>query len=212
MSSKNQIQVVFISGFLTPTNWQCYPTDIVPSNVNMIQVFPSPTGSLHDRACQVFYELFGGTIDYGQEHSDFHGHARYGKTFAEGKVQNWSKDNPIVIVGYSCGGLTAWILQNYLASKRFPGVDSEASWISGILCLNTPLNGALAVYSKGMDLCHAPVARWGSTGCIIGWFAQWTEYFDLPGFKKFMDFQQGLFEVMCKLFSLDIKYSLFFFY
>ena len=77
--------VVFISGFLTPTDWKSYPVDLISEGVNLIPVYPSPTGSLHDRACEVFYELFGGTVDYGQEHSEFHKHERFGRNFKTGK-------------------------------------------------------------------------------------------------------------------------------
>ncbi|KAG5460147.1 MAG: hypothetical protein BJ554DRAFT_7840 [Olpidium bornovanus] len=36
--------------------------------------------SLHDRACELFYQITGGTVDYGELHSKIHGHGRYGRT------------------------------------------------------------------------------------------------------------------------------------
>jgi len=51
--------VLFISGFLTPTNWVSYPPSLVPENVDLITIYPSSVASLHDRACQIFYELKG---------------------------------------------------------------------------------------------------------------------------------------------------------
>lgn len=191
----NKQTVVFISGFLTPTDWMSYPQDIIQENVNLIPVYPSPTGSLHDRACQVFYELFGGTIDYGEEHSKYHKHERFGRTFQKGKLSVWDEDNPIIIIGHSLGGCTAWVLQNYLAQMKFPGVNTSGAWVSAVICVSTPLNGALQVHSKGMDLCNPPLVRWGSAGCIVGWLAQWSEYFDLNFVKCYMDFQQGLFRI-----------------
>ena len=188
---RNKQTVVFISGFLTPTDWLSYPVDLIPENINLISVYPSPTGSLHDRACQVFYELYGGTVDYGKEHSDFHNHERFGRKFEKGKLSMWDEDNPITIIGHSLGGCTAWVLQNYLAQGRFAGIPTSAAWVSNVICVSAPLNGALQVHTRGKDICHPPLVRWGSSGCMVGWCAQWVEYFDLSIFKSYMDFQQG---------------------
>ena len=54
--------VLFISGFLTPTNWVSYPPSLVPDNVDLITIYPSSVASLHDRVCQIFYELKGALI------------------------------------------------------------------------------------------------------------------------------------------------------
>eukprot|EP01034_Spumella_vulgaris_P024532 gene24532-30888_t len=62
------------------------------------------------------------------------------------------------------GGLTAWVLQNYLARKMFPGYDTNESWISGLVTANTPFNGVLKVHSKGLDHSMPPLVRWGSHG------------------------------------------------
>jgi len=195
MPDEKKQTVVFISGFLTPTDWKSYPADLIPQNVNMIPVYPSPTGSLHDRACEVFYELFGGTVDYGQEHSEFHKHERYGRKFKTGKLSMWDENNPITVIGHSLGGCTAWVLQNYLAQGMFAGIATSAAWISAVICVSAPLNGALQVHSRGMDICNPPLVRWGSSGCIVGWLAQWSEYFNLDCIKCHMDFQQGEFEI-----------------
>ena len=66
------------------------------------------------RACQIFYELKGGTVCYGQEHSRVHGHACHGETLV-GKFPAWGEDRPIHIVGHSYGGQTARVLQHLVA-------------------------------------------------------------------------------------------------
>jgi pimeloyl-ACP methyl ester carboxylesterase len=185
------LPVVFISGFMSPANWLSYPQDMVPANWLMLRVSPSPTGSLHDRVCEVFYELVGGTTDYGSEHANYHKHDRFGRKYEKGKYPKWSAQNPITVIGHSLGGNTAWLLQNYLALGRFPGYATDASWIAGIVCVNSPLNGALQVYGKGEDLCNAPIVRWGSVGCVIGWIVQWEGFFELTALRQYMDFQQG---------------------
>ena len=84
-------------------------------------MYPSGASSIHDRVCQIFYELVGGQVDYGEEHSRFHNHAQFGKIFSRGKYEVWSEENPIILVGHSFGGVTARALQAYLANSRFPG-------------------------------------------------------------------------------------------
>ena len=96
-----------------------------------------------------------------------------------------------MIIGHSLGGSTAWVLQNYLASNMFAGVNTSAEWVSGIICVNSPLNGALQVHSKGMDVRFPPIVRWASPGCVVGWIAQWCEYFDFKIIQNIMDFQHG---------------------
>lgn len=191
--------VVFISGFLAPTHWRSHATDTVPDHVNFVTVNPSPTGSLHDRACQIFYELLGGTVDYGEDHSKFHKHGRYGRTFP-GKLKQWGPGCPVILIGHSLGGNTAWVLHNYLAMKKFPGINTSADWVAGLVCVNAPLNGALQVHAKGMDVLRPPIVRWGSPGCCIGWFAQWSEFFDLTVVKYLLDFQHGRSQCLLSMF------------
>lgn len=187
---KQKIKVVFISGFLTPRTWQSYPTHLVPADMEVISVYPSPTGSLHDRVCQTFYELKGGTVDYGEEHSTFHGHDRFGRHFP-GLCIDWDEDHPIYLIGHSFGGLTAWALQNYLALNLFSGFKTSAAWIGGVVCVNTPFNSALRVYNQGMHIHAAPMVRWMSPGYCIGLLVHVFEFFDSLALKKLMDFDQG---------------------
>jgi len=57
--SNSKQTVIMIHGLFTPTNWVSYPSSLVPDNVNLITIHPSSVASLHDRACQIFYELKG---------------------------------------------------------------------------------------------------------------------------------------------------------
>lgn len=191
VSEGKKITVVYISGFMTPSNLVCYPKDLIPHNVNMITVFPSPVGSLHDRVCQIFYELKGGIVDYGEEHSKFHGHRRFGKHYTQGKYPEWDDDHPIILAGHSFGGSTAWTLQNYLAKARFNGFPTSASWITGVIAINTPLNGALQVYNKGMDTLQPTFISWLSPGHQISCLAQTIEFFNLSWVKAVFDPELG---------------------
>jgi hypothetical protein len=177
-STKEKVIVVFVNGFLAPES-SPFPADLVPPNIEMVCVYPSPTGSFHDRVCQIFYELKGGTVDYGQEHSDFHGHNRFGRHFKQGKYPQWSASNPIVLLGHSLGGMTCWVLQNYLAAKFFPGHDTDASWVKTVVTLNAPLNGTLRVYEVGISLRQPPIQHWLTPGYWISFFVHLGECFDV---------------------------------
>ena len=93
------MKAVFIGGFLHPTNWIPFNPKEVPDDIELILLYPSPVGSIHDRICQIFYELVGGCTDYGEIHSRFHNHLRYGRTFTNGKHSNWSEKNPLYFIG-----------------------------------------------------------------------------------------------------------------
>ena len=63
---RTRAPVVLVSGFLGPRGAKAYwgtAHDI--SEARVLQVDPSPVGSLHDRACEIFYQLKGGVVDYG---------------------------------------------------------------------------------------------------------------------------------------------------
>lgn len=38
------------------------------------------------RACELFYYLKGGTVDYGVERSEKYGHSRFGHTYHQGEM------------------------------------------------------------------------------------------------------------------------------
>ena len=56
----------------------------------------------HDRACELFYQLVGGTVDYGKEHSGVVGHNRYGRTFP-GFYPCWNEEHPLHFLSHSIG-------------------------------------------------------------------------------------------------------------
>ena len=64
IGKRDKQTVIMLHGFFTPTNWVSYPPSLVPDNVDLITIYPSSVASLHDRACQIFYELKGTLIVY----------------------------------------------------------------------------------------------------------------------------------------------------
>ncbi|KAG0707522.1 alpha beta-hydrolase [Suillus ampliporus] len=78
-----------------------------------------PVSSLHDRACELFYTLLGGTVDYGEDHAEAHGHQRYGRVVEFALYPSWSLDNPLHFLGHSMGGPTIVKLQSLMAAGFF---------------------------------------------------------------------------------------------
>ena len=66
-----------------------------------------PYDSLWDRSCKLYAYLFGGTVDYGKGHSERRGHARYGKTYEHGVLEDLGQTEAhkkINLYGHSFGG------------------------------------------------------------------------------------------------------------
>jgi triacylglycerol esterase/lipase EstA (alpha/beta hydrolase family) len=107
-----------------------------------------PISSFHDRACEVFAQIAGRPVDYGEAHSKQAGHARFvaGYDFTgKGFAPNWSKDNPVILIGHSAGAHTCLALQRLL-EQNFWGGDTSADWIEAIVCLAGVLNGSTLTY------------------------------------------------------------------
>lgn len=66
----------------------------------------SPLGSAWDRACELYANLTGGTVDYGVAHSKEKGHNRFGMTFPAPMLPNWTQERSIHLLGHSFGGPT----------------------------------------------------------------------------------------------------------
>ncbi len=119
--------------------------------------FPSlgPVSSLHDRACELFYQLKGGVVDYGEEHSAMYGHNRYGKTYKP-LCPRWSGEMPLDFVGHSMGAPTVSMLQ-YLLEKRFfrdragNTYPTDGSWIRTCVSVSGVLNGSTLCWGRGLS-------------------------------------------------------------
>ncbi len=114
-----------------------------------------PISSLHDRACEVFAQIKGTRIDYGEAHSEEAGHARFSRDFeGRGFLPDWSEDNPVILIGHSAGAPTALLLQKLLA-EDFWGLGSNANWVESIVSIAGALNGSTLAY----NLCNDTTGR-----------------------------------------------------
>ncbi|KAF8203011.1 alpha beta-hydrolase [Pholiota molesta] len=120
MASIDTIPLVIVQGFLGTAgivSWDRHINTFGQDSLARRKILlPNlgPVSSLHDRACELYYSLAGGRVDYGAEHSSVHQHARYGRTFPIGLYPTWSKKQPLHFVGHSIGGPTVVKMQHLL--------------------------------------------------------------------------------------------------
>ncbi|KAF8215990.1 alpha/beta-hydrolase [Mycena galopus ATCC 62051] len=132
-----------------------------------IFVSVGPVSSLHDRACELYYALLGGTVDYGLEHSNAHKHARYGRRISQGQYPEWSPTRPLHFLAHSIGGPTLIKLQSLIKEGHF-GPSATTRMIFSINAISAPFRGTQAVYLLGERVDAAPAVRQLSVGSILG--------------------------------------------
>lgn len=74
-----------------------------------------PLNSAWDRVCELFAQLTGTTVDYGEAHSKAHGHDRFGYTYEPIMGESWNLEDKLNLVGHSFGGATVRLLTSLLA-------------------------------------------------------------------------------------------------
>ena len=119
-----------------------------------------PVSSTWDRACELYAQLTGTTVDYGEAHSKEHNHERFGREYTEPLVANWGdKINggqrvKINLLGHSFGGATVRLLTSLLEygsndekaaspedlSPLFEG--GKGDWVHSVTALCAPHNGS----------------------------------------------------------------------
>lgn len=119
-----------------------------------------PVSSAWDRACELYAQLAGTTVDYGEAHSKSHNHNRYGRTYTTPLVENWGEkinggqQVKINLVGHSFGGATVRLLASLLeygseaeiqatgdeTSPLFTG--GKGDYVHSVTALCAPHNGS----------------------------------------------------------------------
>lgn len=124
-----------------------------------------PVSSLHDRACELYYAIKGGVVDYGEAHSSANNHKRFGRDRGAGLYPQWSTTHPIHMLGHSIGGSTIIKLQHMLATGFFP--DAHPDMILSISSISSPFRGTQLSYILGERLTSAPSVRPLSLGSLF---------------------------------------------
>ena len=115
-----------------------------------------PLSSAWDRACELYAQLTGTTVDYGAAHAAEYGHARYGVTYDKPLFEGWSADKKINLVGHSFGGATTRLFLEILtngcpeevAAAKAAGVKpspfflgGKGGWVHSLTAIAAPHNG-----------------------------------------------------------------------
>ncbi|TMW58899.1 hypothetical protein Poli38472_007044 [Pythium oligandrum] len=177
MSTVTKFPVVLVHGLFGHGKerplWNTIPywpeKDLARINPNHIIVDVGTVSSDHDRACEAFYELYGGTVDYGEEHVRKTHHERFGRTYNTPRHPHWSEDNPIHLVGHSMGSTTAIELYQMLCDDAF-GVGSNHKWVRSITCIAGPLTGSTFSHMFVQDLQRPYSVLYMMSAVMSVWF------------------------------------------
>ena len=119
-----------------------------------------PVSSAWDRACELYAQLTGTQVDYGEAHSKEHNHERFGRKYTEALVPGWGEKSNggqlmrINLVGHSFGGATVRLLTSLLeygsqAEKDASGSNvsplfegGKGKWVFSVTTLCAPHNGS----------------------------------------------------------------------
>ena len=123
-----------------------------------------PISSAWDRACELYAQLTGTTVDYGAAHAAAHDHARYGITYDRPLFAGWGTKRAVNLVGHSFGGapprqfleLMANGSAEEVAAAKAAGTapsplftGGKRSWVHSMTEIAAPHNGTTFIESNG---------------------------------------------------------------
>ena len=110
--------------YLTEEGYECYAASV------------GPLSSAWDRACELYAQLTGTQVDYGESHSKQHNHKRYGRTYDTPLFEGWGskgdngKIKKIHLIGHSFGGTTARMLTYLLTYGSKDEISASGKKVS----------------------------------------------------------------------------------
>ncbi len=130
----------------------------------VVEANVGPFSSAWDRACELYAQLMGTTVDYGEAHSKEHGHQRFGREYTTPLVENWGtrtdggQMRKVNLIGHSFGGNTIRLMTSLLeygsevektaspddCSPLFKGGNGE--FVNSVTTLCSPHNGSTLFY------------------------------------------------------------------
>ncbi len=177
----------------------------------------SSLGSAWDRACEIYAQLVGGTVDYGAAHAKKYGHERFGRTYDKPLIPGWGPEKKIHILGHSFGGATVRMFSHLMAngapeevaetgddtSPLFKG--DKGDWIQSVTTIAGPHDGTTVITAIGILLPILKVLTFfgfaGALGNTVGntfydmSLDQWgitSNPKEKPDIKKFFRFDKIL--------------------
>jgi len=140
----------------------------------------SSLGSAWDRACEIYAQLVGGTVDYGAAHAKKYGHERFGRTYDKPLIPGWSSDKKIHIIGHSFGGATVRMFSHLMAhgapeevaetgddtSPFFTG--GKGDWLQSVTTVAGPHDGTSVMSAIGFLLPILKVVTFYGFAGVLG--------------------------------------------
>ena len=176
-----------------------------------------PLSSAWDRACELYAQLTGTTVDYGAAHAAEHGHARFGRKFTEPLWPDWSAERKINLICHSFGGATARLLLELLAngseaecaacgdpSGLFRGGKGE--WVRSVTCLASPHNGSTLGMADPSPVAMIAKMNEGLVKSMINFSPDHTYDVLLDQFGASYDPAQSVVENMVRLVDITIEH------
>ena len=129
-----------------------------------------PMSSAWDQACEIYAQLTGTRVDYGEAHAKRYNHKRFGREHNNALIPDWSEENKIHFIGHSFGGNSIRLLAHLLeygapeeveasgenVSPLFKG--GNGSLICSVTTICSPLNGT-AAYETAARFKILPVLK-----------------------------------------------------
>lgn len=191
-----------LMSYLQGEGYECYSASV------------GPLSSAWDRACELYAQIIGATVDYGAAHSQQHNHDRYGRTYYHALVPEWGeldengKIQQVHLIGHSFGGTTIRVLIQLLTegspeeiaatpaddiSGLFTG--GKGDWVKSATTICTPHNSASVYYplkALGLDvivqnfsfLYAAVLGRSYANGRLVDFHLEQFGLTDVPGGEK----------------------------
>lgn len=141
--------------FLRSCNYECYSASV------------GPVSSAWDNACELYAQLTGTRVDYGEAHSRAHGHKRFGRTYHKPLCEGFG-ERKFHLIGHSHGGQVIRLLTHLLTygSESEKAVTDSADisplftggkedFVASITTICTPNNGSTFYrISERYELIH----------------------------------------------------------
>ena len=158
--------------------------------------------SAWDRACELYAQLVGGTVDYGVAHSKKYGHNRFGRTYNKPLFEGFGPDKKVNLVGHSFGGATIRLFATLMArgseaekeatpedelSDLFKG--GKEDWIFSITAVASVHEGTTLLYSARnamdkLDMVTYLMASLGGDNFFGRLYESHMEQWDMIGINK----------------------------
>ena len=177
-----------------------------------------PISSAWDRACELYAQLTGTTVDYGAAHAAAHDHARYGITYDRPLFAGWGTQRAVNLVGHSFGGATTRQFLELLANGSAEEVAAakaagtapsplftggKRSWVHSMTEIAAPHNGTTFIESNGTIMDAATnLAETLAKGFGITEIKNLYD-FQLEQFGIYKDPNETVLETLQRVFSTD---------